>query len=193
MKTYTKAQMRWFYAGYSIIAQKYEQQLSSPEYEELIDELMDDSDKNWVEGEISESKATKREKAARKEFLWDLEKRNNKRSKAKWRLGMYNVHCRICSHLIILFCFPPAMHYSCYTQYLLYEGLNYYKAGRYLEASPHLELICSGGENGRRERELRAIKRQREDEERKELAKKGMKLPKDIEAEDYHDHHQGED
>ena len=89
VKTYTKAQMRWFYAGYSIIAQKYEQQLASPEYEELIDELMDDSDKNWVEGEVSESKATKREKAARKEFLWNLEKRNNKRSRAKWRLGVY--------------------------------------------------------------------------------------------------------
>merc|ERR1711991_1270240 len=73
---------------------------------------------------------------------------NNKRSRAKWRLG-----------------------------------LNYYKAGRYLEASPHLELTCGGGENGKRERELRAIKRQKEDEERKELAKKGMKLAKDIEEE----------
>ena len=61
--------------------------------------------------------------------------------------------------------------------------MNYYKAGKYLEASPLLELICGGGENGKRERELRAIKRQREDEERKELAKKGLKLPKDIEAE----------
>ena len=86
-KVYTPVQLRWFAAGYGIIAQRYEKLLETPEYEEIIDELME-PDEHWVEGAVSESKATKKEKAARKEFLEKLERCNNRRDKAKWRWAL---------------------------------------------------------------------------------------------------------